>query len=802
MNSIKTTKTLLACSITSALMLGANTAIAEEAQVEKGKMETIEVTANRRAQSIVEVPYNISAVSGEDLANNNVIDSSELLRNVAGITVIDRGYRNSGTVNGVVIRGVNVDSGANGDVALSAVPTVNTYVNDTPLYANFIIKDVEQVEVLRGPQGTLYGSGALAGTVKYRLNRPQLDELSGEVAAEMSTTEGSEGTNWNGDALINIPLGDSLALRANIGKIDNAGVVDYVNVYDLDNVGTPVPQGGDVANGGPIYKSVVDADTVDIEYGRAALLFEPSEDLSFLASYQTQKDKIGGRRQVTKGLDGFGNEYGKYENGAVILEPSEREVRLASLEVDINLGFATLTSSTSHYTHDGHADSDNSGFYAKNGWFKSFYFGSPRPVALADRGYEEKAFVQELRLVSNERVAGFDWIAGAFYMNQDTDAYQNSYMPGFSEWVNANPSVADTADSWGMVRNLDQDFLYRRDQNFIDKALFGELTYHLSDSFRATLGARHFRNEFKNTTEVSLPLYAVTADPTFNNEESDTLFKVNVSFDVTDSTMLYTTISEGYRRGGANAVPLEGTFRERETWQTYKSDSLVNYEAGVKGYLGDKNHNYTASLYLMDWKDPQLNTATPDWGFFAVANGQSAETKGVELELKGYLTDDLSYNIGYTYAKAELTADFLKPSAWWQDSDTSLQAEKGARLPGTPEHAFSMGTEYITTVGNDMDWITGLNVYAQSDSLNYLGESEKYSATLPGFAIVNFNTRLVVDDWNLSLYVKNLLNAEGVTGKITEGHMGTEPSQNFYGNSSKDYISQPRTVGFRASYRF
>ena len=167
MKTVTFKKSLITSAVSTALMLSATPAVlAQEDGTEEGKIEVIEVTANRRVQSIQEIPYNISAVSGEALESAQIVDASEMMRGVAGITVVDRGYRNSGTVNGVIIRGVNVDNGANGDVPLSAVPTVATYVNDTPLYANFILKDIEQVEVLRGPQGTLYGSGALAGDGK------------------------------------------------------------------------------------------------------------------------------------------------------------------------------------------------------------------------------------------------------------------------------------------------------------------------------------------------------------------------------------------------------------------------------------------------------------------------------------------------------------------------------------------------------------------------------------------------------------------------------------------------------------
>ncbi len=800
-------KSVISTAVSTALMMSMSSFAANAAEpvkVEKGKVEHIEVTATRRSQSIQEVPYNISAVSGDELESAGIIDASDMMRGVAGISVVDRGYRNSGNVNGVIIRGVNVDNGTNGDVALSAVPTVASYINDTPLYANFILKDVEMVEVLRGPQGTLYGSGSLAGAVRYRMNRPDSDEFYGSVSVNVSQTDGSEGFNLNSDVMLNLPLTDDFSIRANVGKIDNDGIVDYSNVYVLDsNNYAPAANGGDLANGGPSFTSVEDADTVDITYGRISAFWQASDNLSFLLSHQSQSDETGGRRQVTRGTHwttGTEESYDDYQNGAVMLEPSERDVALTALEIEWDLGFATLTSSTSSSTHEGMAISDNSGFYAQQEWFTGLYNGTPRPMAQAVRGYDDKSLAQEFRLVSNETKNNIDWVVGLYYMDQEMDAFQESYMPGWVEQVEAEGSLP-LWESWG-ANMVDNDFHYLRKQTFTDIALFGELTYHFSDQFRATVGARTFKNEFTNNTELDFPIWP-TSQPnsSFDTEEDDTLFKVNVSYDLADDTMVYGTISEGYRRGGANAVPSEGYLAERPEWNKYDSDSVVNYELGLKGYLDGGTHSYTASVFYIDWSNPQLNTTTY-WGFFVAANGESAETKGLELELQGYLTDDLHYSVGYAYIEGSLTEDFYTPNAIWTEDTYKLQASKGDTLPLAPEHTLSASMDYTHSMDNEMYWITEVNAYYQSESQNYLGDNPTYSSDIDGFAILNASTRFSAENWDVTLYIKNITNEEGVTGRIKEEHMGTKPSENFYGNSSKDYISLPRTVGLSATYRF
>ncbi len=232
-------KSALALAVSS-ILAGASGATHAQGATTANGLEEIVVTATRREQSVLEIPFNISAISGEALANANIIDSVDALRTVAGVSMFDRGYRNAGMAPGIVIRGINVDSGVNGDVPLAAPPTVATYVDDTALFGNFILKDINHIEVLRGPQGTLYGSGSLAGNVRYIMNKPDTKAFSGEAKVNFGQTDGSSGYNFNPDLLFNIPLGDTFAVRFNVGQVKNDGIVDMPNAYELDANGDPI----------------------------------------------------------------------------------------------------------------------------------------------------------------------------------------------------------------------------------------------------------------------------------------------------------------------------------------------------------------------------------------------------------------------------------------------------------------------------------------------------------------------------------------------------------------------------------
>jgi outer membrane receptor protein involved in Fe transport len=213
---------------------------AQTADSEDGVIEEILVTAQVREASVQDIPYNISAMTGESLERQNVVNQYDVLRAMHGITVVDRGYRNGGTVNSIVIRGLNVDNGQNGDIMLNAVPSVATYYDNTPLFANFLVKDIERVEVLRGPQGTLYGSGSLGGTLRYIGKRPNAEGFEADLELDYSQTSGSDGNNLGFDAMVNIPLGEKTAVRALYSRIDADGVIDYVNAYQLNSAGVPL----------------------------------------------------------------------------------------------------------------------------------------------------------------------------------------------------------------------------------------------------------------------------------------------------------------------------------------------------------------------------------------------------------------------------------------------------------------------------------------------------------------------------------------------------------------------------------
>ena len=787
-------------------------------------LEEILVTASRREQRIEDIPYNISAVDGGDIEDQNILDSAELMRSIAGVSVIDRGYRNGGHVNSLIIRGINVDNGVNGDVPLSAAATVATYVDNTPLFANFLLHDIQRVEVMRGPQGTLYGSSALGGTIRYIMNRPDASEFDASVGVTYGQTEHSDGDNVAIDGMVNIPLSDTAAFRLSAGSVENEGVIDYVNLYQLQD-GKPVVLSDsgeclsvndssltnkELAFNESCYTSKKDADDVSIKYARASLRFQPSDELDIQLNYQWQEDEVGARRTITRGADYFGNAYNEEDqSGSTMLEPSERDAQLMSLDVEWDLGFATFTSSTSSYEHNGNGWRDNTSLWVTDrggfaNWFDILYPGNPRPVAHVEAGFEEEAFVQEFRLVSNDSDSSIDWTVGVYYMDQDRDVSNFSYLLGLNEYGDACTALGDgcpTGGQWWMGAPLSEiDFYYIRKENFTDLALYGEVTWHVADDWHITGGLRWFDNELKNTTAMDFPLFEGVVVP-FNEfptqTEDDIQFKLNVAYDINDSMMAYGTISEGFRRGGSNAIPASGFFAELnpESVNAYKADTVRNFEVGIKG--STDRVRYSADIFYVDWQNPQLNTATVWWGFFMAQNGDSAETTGIEAEAQFLLTDNLELSLGYGHASAELSGDLYQPQ------DGSLLAQDGHRLPGTADNTATAALQHSLDMSNGMSLTTRLSAYYQSDSINSV-QDNTIQDKFGGFSLWNFQATLSSDSWSAAFFVKNIGDEQAVTGNYPSAYMSTDTGtfENYYGNNQRDYIATPRTIGLALKYNF
>jgi outer membrane receptor protein involved in Fe transport len=273
------------------------------------------------------------------------------------------------------------------------------------------------------------------------------------------------------------------------------------------------------------------------------------------------------------------------------------------------------------------------------------------------------------------------------------------------------------------------------------------------------------------------------------------IFKLNYSWKITPDTNLYATGSQGYRRGGVNDIPTTGYVGENPGWINFKPDTLNNYEVGVKG--AHEWLSWNASVFLIDWKDIQLNTQTPVWGYYVTTNAGKARSEGVELELDGKITESLHYGLGYTYDSAKLTADARRPYAPYV-----VIAPDGTRLPAAPQNVINASLDYTVHLATGFTLVPHVDAYHQSGTYNQLASTTTAAIPISGYTLWNASVAFNAKAWGVTLFCRNVGNAYAISGVFSEAVFGSAPADGFPGDTSRELITTPRTIGLVAKYRF
>lgn len=808
---------------------GAAPAADQDGDSSTDSLQEVIVTANRRQQSIEAVPYSISVVSPAQIEASGATDIASLAVQVPGVSMYDYGARFAGAVT-PIIRGINATgSPARGFRTFEQAP-VGTYIGNSPIDGYFQLDDIARVEVLRGPQGTLYGAGALGGALRLIPNSPVLNDWSGSVEASGERFAHSNGNGYSLKAMLNVPLGSVVAFRV-------AGKYEYqpgwISVYGPEKrtndtvYGTPLlANPADPINSSPIYTERNDWNWQRTFSGRASLLFKPTSALSFeLALLHADVHGDGGP-QVNPTYAGGVSPFdpnaifpagGPYKELALVDEPFSRYTNLTSLDASYDAGFATLSSTSSYQTTRGSLIQDSSfdyGGYA-GGYYVPYYAGIPTnprwiyPFLFTDAAH---TFSQELRLVS--KTGGtFDYVVGAFYQNQTRHGDWLVTTPGSPERSIAQgctgPVYYDgTTGSYSTFPNCqvvvgpnDLTFQQLDTQTFEDKSEFAELTWHFLARAQATLGARHFQQSFTDAQLYQDFTFPTLVPPTPHAAPaSKTVGKADVSYEFADHQYVYALWSQGFRRGGANSVPDTGPFRESPLLRYYQPDKTNNYETGIKGRFA-AGLSYAFTLFDVKWDKPQISSSLPS-GNLAVYNANTAESRGFEAESSGPLfLPRLSYSIGFAYVDATLTSDFSLPANDGLGTGNIvpglLHGSKGEQLPGSPKNSLSAALVYEVPLPRQSILSFALNgVYRSAEALQVapsVGTTTVQHTS--SYQIINVSATLDHDAWHTTLYVTNLFDKEEILAP---------PSQpNELGNLTNDFlVNPPREVGIRFGYAF
>lgn len=769
--------------------------VSSAAEADSDASDVIIVTGTRREENLLDVPYNISAVSGEELKDRFIEDFNSVATAVPGLQASRRGVRAEGTNNRFIIRGVNAS--ASGVAAFQDLinASVSTYIDETPIFANLQLNDIERVEVLRGPQGTLYGASSVGGTIRIIHNKPQTDSFEYRVSSSVATVKASDEVEWGADLVVNVPVSDRFALRVSAGYDQIAGFIDSTQSVVVDANRVPIlADPSDPVGSGFLTEVIEDSDSAETWFVRATALLDVSDNFEVLLGYHHQDQQSDGFSNQSLGAE-------RYELQTRIgYVPSDRKLDLFTATGTIDLGFATLTSASAYYETDEEAIGDITAVPLA---FIDYYGGYPRATLPGFQTNGVESFTQELRLVSNGD-GPFRWIFGGFFQDRESYATDDELLKGYSAWSQLPGTGIFGFSTWGDVQEylgllraedyVPEDLTYRFDRatTFQDIAIFGELSYDITDRWQVTGGARVFWQEFSQDLLVEVPGFgpAVAADGNifgrnqdFSEEDfQDQVFKVNTSYDVTDDTLVYFTWAQGFRPGGGNSYPIgDCPFCDGPEFLTFEPDSATNYEAGVKGTLGNA-FRYSAALFRIQWDAVQIETAAASTNPIIV-NGDTARTQGIEFESFWSPIPDLNISTGYAYVDAELTSDFTVGT---------VTGVAGTPLPGVSAHTASAALNYRIPLRGDRAILFNADGYYRSSAASQRNTAGEELLNFDGYAMFNGSLGFELNDRiSAQIFVTNITNELGVTGRVSGGFV--EAAAGY----PRESVQRPRTIGFR-----
>ncbi len=740
----------------------ASPAFAQAQEQQPGQVETatqesenpteIIVTAQKRAQVLIDVPQSISVVTGATLEKQNASTFADYLKLVPGLQ-LNQSTPGQGRL---IVRGVN-----SGGVA----STVGIYMDETPfgsssglvngavLAADFDTFDLDRIEVLRGPQGTIYGASSLSGVLKFITRQPSTEAFTARGRAGIETTAGGE-TGYFGNLVVNVPLAETVAFRATGSYRTYGGFIDSIGTSDSDLFG--------VERTSNVAKNINDSKTYG---GRASLLFKPSDRISLRLTALAQNIEADASSVVASDPQTLRSLYGQRSQAQFVPEFSDVKYRVYNATAGLDLGFADLTTSTSYSTQKQDFRSDFT--FALSSLVESI-IGQENDFFQA-QSTDSKKFTQEARLSSQSD--RFDWLVGAYYTNEDGRIQQ--------DFVASAPGTVNPLTGIPLLGLAQVSSKYK------EYAGFADVTIHLTDRFDLGLGGRYSHNK-QGAKQVSDGALAGGFNelPTTKSDENVFTYSIAPRFEVNDNMSLYARVAKGFRPGGPNVVPPGAPPEVR----SYESDSLISYEAGIKAQSRDGRFSVDAAVFHIDWTDIQLIATVSD--FNINTNGSKARVDGAEISATARLVRGLSLSANAAYTNARLTED-LPPI---QDI---ISGFKGDQLPFTPKFSAAVNVDYSWPLS------TGVSASVGASARHLSRQTATYDADyvaanneqrrIPSYGVVDLRAGLDFGKFSLDAYVQNLGNSAGRTS--TEGTTVFGPFPLNPGGALNTGIIRPRTVG-------
>ena len=658
-------------------------------------VEEVLVTAQKREERLIDTPQSVTVLSADAISRLGAVQFRDFANTVPGLafTTTGAGYSQ------LTLRGIT----AGADTS----PTVGIYVDDVPygsssglnlssrLSLDTGLFDVGRIELLRGPQGTLYGASTMGGLIKYVTKQPNMNEVGGDAQAGVSSTHDGS-VNWNVAAAVNAPLiNDRAALRLSGFESRDGGFIDNLGL-GANNVSRS-----------------------DIYGGRVDLLLKVTDSLSIRLAGFLQNISRDGQASADFTLSGTPVD-SALDQRRLYPEPFDQRFRLGSGTITYDFGPAALTSISSYQTVNTQMAFDVSRLYVP--LLSLFQIGDYGAIGLPDEQNTDK-FTQEIRLASHQS-GPLEWLFGGFYTHETSLYAEEFAIRGLDGAVVPN--------------NL---YSLRSPTHYEEYAAFGDLTYHLSSKFDVSGGIRYAWNN-QDSTQIGSGLL-IGSTPTRRSSEHVATYLANARYHLNDNATSYIRYATGYRPGGPNFIANDPATGLPLGPSTFKADHLKSFEVGVKAETADRIYGVDLAAYYVDWTDIQVRATINGFGVIVNAPG-GATVRGAELTLTAHPVDAFTMSGAFAYQDAHLS-----------DADSDLGATKGERLPNVPRFTAALNADYRLegafepTVGATLRSVTD-----RTAGFNNNPNVPQYQ--LPGYMVLDLRGGISLGAVNIQLYVHNV----------------------------------------------
>jgi iron complex outermembrane recepter protein len=779
--------------ISVASILSASVAVAADAPAapDSAELGEVVVTANKlNATKVLDTPVSIQAISGDSLQRSGATNIMDIAGQIPGLAIQDlgpgdkryviRGVNSAGAATAGIYYGEAVISGANADDGGGFQADIRYY-------------DLDRVEVLRGPQGTLYGASSMSGTIRFIPKSPEMHEVGGYFTMEGSQTAHGSG-NYNFNGAVNLPIVDDvLALRMVGWKEYNSGYIDQVRV------GTGVPVQGSIgtgttpgtgqtaaAVGNGVLKGINDD---EVGGGRAILRYTPFEQLAIEASYTAQTESAGGSSRYTPaGVKAFSGGLLPDVNGCdlcntdVTQSPWKDNIKIFGLKVDYDLGFGTVTGTTNQFNRHSDYHFDSTPILIS--------FATPIDAVPGEtlEPRERKVNNSEIRFAS--KLPGpVNFVIGGYREHDFQDLnVQVLATNGFG--LPAGPFCTSNACDYAVAPfGAGTTFFGRDDQRFnTEYAAFSEVTWNVTDALTAVGGIRYYTQSLNGIQQTTHPFNGFPpipvglAPPDIGAKFNKITWKENISYKFNDAALVYETVSTGFRGGGLNAV--SNPFEPIPVG--FGPDTLMNFELGLKGRLFGGLFDYQADAYFIRWDNIQVTETTPDGSFPYQGNAGQAHVKGFEYELTARPIQFLTVTFSGSFQDAKLSD--VDPK---QLENNATLGAVGDPIPNVPRFQFAYGMNYTRPIYGDWEGMLATDI-TYRDAINaYFARNTMFNMKLPPYTLVGLRAGVIKGPWSVTAFARNLTDKRAQVSAI-----------NSIQDPSALLTVQPRTIGLSLTRKF